>query len=234
MLMVYDTPGLQDGANRDNIYIKDIKDTCENIDLIMFAIRMDVARFNHDSGDYKTMKILTEAFGQDFWRHAMFVLTFANKVDNPEISHDDHLEKAKFFESKLSEWEDKLITTLEEDLNIPKEISFKVPVVPTGIYNERGLPGYPYWFSKLWGKATNRMSKNSTKLMLDYSRGRLITATAANYGKHPKKQLEDQVIVVDYLTPLIAAICGAAGAWIWNPIAGIGTATLCTLAANLL
>lgn len=161
-LVVCDTPGLQDGANRDSAYIKDIKDTCKNIDLIMFAIRMDIARFNHDSGDYKTMEILTEAFGKDFWRHAMLVLTFANKVDNPEIPRDDEfeLEKVAFFERKLSEWEDALIQTLEEDLHIPKEISFKVPVVPAGIHNERDLPGYQFWFSKLWGKATNRMSKN--------------------------------------------------------------------------
>ena len=232
-LIVCDTPGLQDGAKRDSVYIKDIKDTCKNIDLIMFAIRMDVYRFNHDSGDYKTMKILTEAFGQEFWRHAMFVLTFANKVDNPEIPRNDDSEMANFFENKLSEWEGKLITTLEKDLNIPKEITFKVPVIPAGIYNERDLPGYPYWFSKLWEKATNRMSENPKKLMLDYSSSRLTTAADADDDTHPKKPLEDQDIVIDYLVPLVAAVCGAAGAWIWNPLAGIGTATLCTLAAKL-
>ena len=48
-LTICDTPGLQDGANRDDMYIKDIRETCENIDLIMFAIRMDASRFNRDS-----------------------------------------------------------------------------------------------------------------------------------------------------------------------------------------
>ena len=56
----------------------------------------------------------------------MFVLTFANRVDNPEIPRDDEPEKILFFQKKLEEWENKLITTLEEDLNIPNEISFKV------------------------------------------------------------------------------------------------------------
>ena len=136
---------------------------------------------------------------------------------------------ALFFQKKLEEWENKLITTLEEDLNIPNEISFKVPVVPAGVYKKRDLPGYPYWFSRLWGKAIHRMSKNSINLMLDYSHDRLSSAADANYGKHPKKQLEDQDIVVDHLTPLIAAICGVTGALIWNPLAGVGAATLCAL-----
>lgn len=69
--------------------------------------------------------------------------------------------------------------------------------------------------------------------MLDYSYDRLTNAADASEDKHPEKQLEDQAIVVDYLTPLVAAVCGAAGAWIWNPFAGISIATLCTLAAKV-
>ena len=159
----------------------------------------------------------------------MFVLTFANRVDNPEIPRDDESEKILFFQKKLEEWENKLIATLEEDLNIPNEISFKVPVVPAGVFRDRDLPGYPYWFSRLWGKAIHRMSKKSINFMLDYSRDRLSSVADANYSKHPEKQLEDQPIIVDYLTPLLAAICGVAGALIWNPLAGVGAATLCAL-----
>ena len=53
-------------------------------DLIIFTIKMDDANFHEE--DAESIKEITNAFGWKVWKHAVFVLTFANKVFIPNAS----------------------------------------------------------------------------------------------------------------------------------------------------
>lgn len=146
-MRVYDSPGLQDGTNNETAYIQDIVKKCEKVDLVLYTVRMTDNRMN--TGDVEAMKKLTVALGEEFWERAIFALTFANEVRDPEDPDNDTSNQI-FFEQRLQLWMDKLPETFINDLNITKEVVDSIPVVPAGFYKRPHLPGRRYWFSQFW------------------------------------------------------------------------------------
>uniref|UniRef100_A0A1X7TKA3 AIG1-type G domain-containing protein n=1 Tax=Amphimedon queenslandica TaxID=400682 RepID=A0A1X7TKA3_AMPQE len=75
-VVVFDSPGLQDNTSKEEEYIRSMKKTCKKLSLVLYCTKMTNTRLGDD--DKKAMIKLTQAFGQGFWNHAVFVLTFAN------------------------------------------------------------------------------------------------------------------------------------------------------------
>lgn len=172
-MSIFDSPGLQDGTNREDEYLRDMEQKCENVDLVLYTIKMTDQRVH--AADTKAMKKITNAFGHNFWERAMFVMTFANEVRSPEYPENDE-ENQKYFENRLQNWRDNLPRIISERVGIPIYIGSNVPIVPAGYYKTRDLPGRKFWFSQFWMAALNRMMESSAEgagYMLQFSRDRL-------------------------------------------------------------
>ena len=173
-IKVFDSPGLQDGTDNEKEYIQDMSKKCSEVDLILYTLRMDVARMLDD--DVQAMKKLTVAFGEKFWTRAVFVLTFANKVLVPAAPGEHDFKKNfEYFEKKLQQWKERFLKVLSDDLGVSSDITSKVPVIPAGYHKVRDLPGRRFWFSQFWKTALDRMkeiSEDRARFMLEYSKDR--------------------------------------------------------------
>ena len=174
---VWDTPGLQHhgpAANNDK-EIQKIKDICQEFSLVLYCTKMTNPRITDE--DKKVMIELTKAFGEKFWDHAVFILTFANgenverkderDPNEPEPDDDDdegweQLLK-KRFQSRLKHWETMLQGFLIKEVKVKDEIARYIPVVPTGDYKKTRKNKYPFrlpdrnnWSSNLWEACKER------------------------------------------------------------------------------
>ena len=135
LVKIWDTPGLQDGTDDEDQYLQQMKEKCSNCDLYIYCLNMRQTRF--DASEIQTIQKLTETFGKDFWRKALFVLTFANEVEAfCPIGSDEE----KFFTDKMNAWHTNLVQTLKK-CGVKEEVADKIEVIPAGYSKPlRGLP----------------------------------------------------------------------------------------------
>ena len=140
---IVDTPGFNDVciSYKDNT-LELAKEICEEpVDLILFCVRMD-KRMETDIDTIMTM------LEQSIWRCAIFVLTFANRVD-----------PASFAETQ-AEWDKVLHEYARTKGGVRADIAQQIPVVVAG-NEEESLPGCESWFAQFWAIAHNRIKKNA-------------------------------------------------------------------------
>ena len=191
-IKVFDSPGLQDSTENEEEYIQGMRDTCQELSLILYCTKMINTRLTDD--DKNAMRKLTEAFGESFWKYAVFVLTFANKedvtrkddrdedVDEPSDSDDkawEELEKRRF-EGRLEIWKRDLQNFLVKEVGVSDEIAKSIPVVPTGDNKKSRqnkhplrLPDREDWFNKFWEVCCLRVKE--TQLFLKVNSDRMST-----------------------------------------------------------
>lgn len=171
---VFDSPGLQDGTDQEDEYVQDMREKCKEVDLILYTIKMTDERVHTD--DVRAMKKLTDEFGTKFWRRAMFVLTFANRVRVPAAPGEHDYEKDyEKFHKKLKLWNHTLPDVLTDKFDVPVDIASNVPVVPAGYHEVPHLPGLRYWFSQFWKSVIDRMTEtdeNRARFMMEFSKDR--------------------------------------------------------------
>ncbi|XP_022778246.1 uncharacterized protein LOC111319771, partial [Stylophora pistillata] len=80
-VQVCDSPGLQGGEKKDDLYLADIQQEAREIDLMIYCVKMDDACFYQ--ADKMAIKKLTETFGKKLWEHSAIALIFADKVEDP-------------------------------------------------------------------------------------------------------------------------------------------------------
>ena len=176
---VWDSPGLQDGTKREDEYIADIKRNCTDVDLFIYCIRMSETRFVRDNRDIRAMHILNDTLSMAMWRNAVFVLSFANDVvDTGEEDYElTGKELEDYFNTKLTDWTEKLRQTLEDELGIPDEIAQRVRVIPAGYYASPQLikKSGDFWLSKLWMGALYAASSKAQPALIKINEQRLKT-----------------------------------------------------------
>ena len=193
-MLVYDSPGLQDGTKKEKAYLLDMEKKCKSVDLVLYTIRMSDQRIN--VGDIEAMKKLTTAFGEEFWARTMFVLTFANEVRDPEDPEDDSSNQA-FFEKRLRTWKEKLPDTVMKKLNVTKKVAKGIPIVPAGYHKNIHLPGCRYWFSQFWRVMFDRMKEytnDGSTFLLQFNKDRFKRAYEVT-AEDLKKAIHEQPIV---------------------------------------
>ncbi len=91
------------------------------------------------------MKKFTKAFGPDFWKNTIIVLTFANTLEAFNIDWADLSpeEKEKWYQAKIQEWRDKIWEILLQDIQVPEDIVKAVKIVPAGHHKKPDLPSFP-------------------------------------------------------------------------------------------
>ena len=153
---IIDTPGFNDRFLKDEDTLQNAHQKGGQIDLLLFCLKIKGRFMKHHVVEMKT---ITDVLGEDIWKKAVFVLTFANKFNDSTEE-----ENVKELQTKLNEWERELKMSMKEIIN--HEIAEKIPIVPTG-HKEPQLPGRPSWISEFWIQGFRRMSfKSMLKLVL--------------------------------------------------------------------
>ena len=178
-VQIWDTPGFgYDNPEKDMQMMEDLRNSdCYPHDLALFCIRMDETRFPKHIHT-ETIKRLTTLFDTLFWKHTMFVLTFANMVhqfcpeDKPLLT---------FFTSKHDLFARKIKETLQKQVpNLSENDLSKLKVVPVGAHkmgfnreNPWVLPDRADWFISFWVECTESMRQSAMVGLLRLNQHRL-------------------------------------------------------------
>jgi predicted GTPase len=216
-ITVWDSPGLQDGLDKEGDYIKDMQSKgLASADLVFYCQKMNETRMVLD--DSKAIRKLTNGLGESFWSNTVFVLTFANETHPPpnqkyrSLSEKEKVKRnLEFFNDRLEEWR-KHLQKAVIDAGIKPDIAEKIPVVAAGYEADQSLPGCDNWLSNLWVTSIERMKENSQPALLKANLQRLKNHDQAK-PEDLSKPLHEQPIfykpVVRYGTaPLVITALG--------------------------
>ena len=78
LVTIYDSPGLQDGTDNEERYLREMKDICEDVDIVIYCIDMTISRYAVP--EIRSAELLTKRFGKEFWKRCVLVVTKANCV----------------------------------------------------------------------------------------------------------------------------------------------------------
>ncbi|XP_019855828.1 PREDICTED: immune-associated nucleotide-binding protein 13-like [Amphimedon queenslandica] len=194
---VFDSPGLQDATENEDLYLKDMRKKCQNLSLVLYCTKMTNNRLKEE--DRRAIVKITHAFGQNFWKYAVLVLTFANTENigrrderdedtGPEPPYSDKeswkILKKKRFEGRVKLWKDSFHKFLIEDVGVRENIVERILVVPVGdsrpsCDNEDPyrLPDRDDWFTDFWMACSLRAREMN--LFFKISESRLIKPTSS-------------------------------------------------------
>ena len=170
-VLVWDSPGLQDGKCNEQLYLEDMREKLhEGLDLIIYCIKMDDKRFHED--DKEAIRTMTREFGKDLWKNAVIALTFANKIDDPDGGNE-----REYFSNDMKFWQQEIDHFLACDsiLELDSTIRYEIPLVPVGIAKKRCLPTIEDWFSNFWLICYRRMKISSRVALLRINQNRCKT-----------------------------------------------------------
>ena len=170
-VIVWDSPGLQDGTKNEAEYIKDMSTRIKEVDLVIYCLRMDDSRLRDE--DLESMRILTEVFGKKLWENAVFAFTFANKVEDPDAEDDSSAVEKKYFTEELREWEIALRKKLPLKAKIDLSVVERIPKVPIGTLKNLKLPDRENWLSDFWLECYSRMKVGCRVNLLRINRQRI-------------------------------------------------------------
>ena len=207
-ITVWDSPGLQDGLDKEDEYIRDMQSKgLANADLVFYCQKMNETRMVLD--DSRAIRKLTNGLGKSFWSNTVFVLTFANYTrpspNQKYRSLSENLDKVKknieFFNERLGEWKRHLQKAVI-DAGVKPDVAEKIPVVAAGYEGDQSLPGCDNWLSDLWVTSIERMKENSQPALLKANLRRLMSRDLAK-PEYFDKPLHEQPILY---TPAAAAV----------------------------
>ncbi len=148
---VWISSSLQDEVADEKTYLPYLKKMCDDVDLILYCIKMSESRFVRGNPDAQAIAKLTRTLGVECWKKAILVLTHGNIAAS--ITHT-----ADIFSRQVKSWKGVLHNTLIHEAGVPVDIVTDIPVVPTGHYNVPRLPDGNYWLSIFWSECCKRFS----------------------------------------------------------------------------
>ena len=211
-IVVWDSPGLQDGSGEEDNYLREMKENCSNVDIIIYCIDMSAARAQlggaekEQLNDLLAIKKLSATFGPDWWQHSIFVMTRANAFASALMVKDNPERK---FNERLKDWEKRIHAVLAEE-GVPKHVASEVPVKPASHPKKPHLPGHKYWLSALWFTFTKRAKDPSQPMFTKANQHRLKNEKDVT-SEDFKKAGHAQPIVVEshregYISSLLSRI----------------------------
>ena len=142
---VWDSPGLFDGKGNEREYVLQVKEKCDP-DLLLYCIDMREGPLIGKM--IERMKIVTESLGQDVWKYAIIVLTFANCVP-PSIKSTTSDEICHDFIVTVYQWENEIREALIRS-GVDEIAAHKVVIEPAGFFANPNLPDREHWLGYLW------------------------------------------------------------------------------------
>lgn len=198
-VVIWDSPGLQDGSVNEEKYLADMKEKC-TVDIVIYCIKAVDTRAN--SAEFDAISKLTKTFGKEWWSNGVFVLTFANTL---EVLAKTEAE----FERRINNWRKKIHEALKSAA-VPKEIATKVPVIPAGYAEKPNLPGIDFWLGNLWFQVILRTKEKSAALLIEMNQPRIKKPEEVSKNDFTSKAIHEQPIVLDS-ERLAVAIAGQVG-----------------------
>ena len=199
---VWDSPGLQDGTSREEEYLADMEENCKDVDLCVYCVSLLDTRFVEGCDDIIAMKKLTGVFGQTLWEHAVFVLTFANMLEeDAELLEAEDAERPAVFQKKLKEWERALKDALIRDVGVDRAVAESIQVIPAGYDTNPALLDREFWLSPFWFGALYAMKPMAQPAMLKINFHRII--------ENPEEVTEEDFNKFVHEQPLIFSKRGA-------------------------
>ena len=191
-ITIWDSPGLQDGLDKEEEYIRDMqRKGCGNPDLMLYCVKMSESRFRKE--DHDAIRKLTIGLGKHIWKNAIFVMTFANEVRarrerGQKLTPDEeHKRNSTFFKQRIEERRAKLVGAVTE-AGVDAKVAASIPIVPAGYDQEQELPDRDNWLSPLWYASILRMKECSQSALLKANLHRI--------------KLPDQITPKDFKKPL--------------------------------
>ena len=166
-VVIWDTPGLQDGSGKERKYAAKMRKKCARYDLVMYCMSMVEPRIRED--DIKAITTMTKEFGERIWENAIFVLTFANHVVLTVKTPKEVEERYK----QLCEAIPKLLIGCK----VSEKLATNIAVIPTGFTKGDGKgrklpPITKDWLSNFWFASLLRMTENAQRDMLQANKHR--------------------------------------------------------------
>ena len=149
-VVAYDSPGLEDGSGKEEGYLEEIYQTCQQgIHLVIFAVPMTRKRFTPDNAC--TMEKLTKKLTSTTWENTLVILTCANTCEalTPHLQYKTKEDKQNFFKKLVKDYKAAIHQTLKT-IGVPAAIVDKVKVVPVGHEFEPELLDGTLWISNFW------------------------------------------------------------------------------------
>ena len=175
-IKIIDTPGFGALDMNDEDTVQKIIQKSGQIDLFLFCV---IISHRLGRADLETMKIISDVFGEDVWKKAVFVLTFANRFNDL-----DEKINVKEFNATLNNWERDLKKAMKKIID--PEIAEKIPIVPTG-HKEPHLPDRPSWIGEFWIQGFRRMGFKAMVGLYIISQERL-HSTSTEMHTAPERQ----------------------------------------------
>ena len=212
---IWDTPGFGMGSvKEEEKMVEELRRSeCYPHDLALFCFRMDSTRFP-TRVHIDTIQKFTEVFGKEFWKHTVFILTFANNVAQL-CPPNEELED--FFSRRIWELEENIKETLKNHVNMSIDELETVRAIPVGSYkqgidpkNPWALPDRDDWFVWFWMECTEHMRQSSVSALLHVNNHRIniVSEIAPEYGQ-PSDVNQPLERVIDYSRSEIAEIFDA-------------------------
>jgi GTPase SAR1 family protein len=150
---VWDSPGLRDPFADEKLIIEEIKQNCKNTDLFIYCTPITQTRIGQD--DFDSISALSNGLGDNIWNNALIALTFANKVDLPQMPRRGSTEQQ--FNKLVSDWSEALRYAIVK-AGVKKEVVEGIPIVPAS-YRDIPIPGFRKkdWFSVFWTECLKRI-----------------------------------------------------------------------------
>ena len=217
MFNVWDSPGIEANTENEEANMQKIAKKLKEVDLLLFCIRMDEARLRKQ--DSNTLIHFTSAFGEDVWRHTVFVLTFANSVFHPRTKHDPSATK-EFFDKRLQNWKKEIRDALIE-AGVDRRVTDEIPIIPAG-YKDQSLPGgRENWLTEFWSVCLQMMKDHAQPALLKVNINRLRSAQEVvpdDYQLPLHHQPKNVDMLYNVLIILFGVIGFVAGAIMSGPV----------------
>ena len=173
---VWDSPGLQDGTSNEALYLDDMEKNCKGMHLCVYCVSLLERRFIKGCDDIVAMQKLTRVFGKDLWKNAIFVLTYANLIEDTDSAFLDAEdgEKPELFQSKIQLWKETISEALITDVGVDEAVANRIDVVPAGYSTNPALLDRDHWLSPVWFTALYAMKPAAQPAMMKINYRRIV------------------------------------------------------------
>lgn len=178
---VIDTPGLteDDLDVTDFNYLEEIKREVQQIDCLWYVTRLDEPRIRRD--ELMSLRLVSQTFGEDVWKRAIIVFTFADMV-NPTEYKQYFVQRTKLIRSEIT----KFVGPLDA-----KGVSSIA--VANGDDGPLTLPDGSLWLNELFIKVIATVSNESAVPFFLGTKQRILAESVANHDKPEDSKTQDEI-----------------------------------------
>lgn len=235
-IIVWDSPGLQDGTGNEAAYLAEMKGKCSNVDLVICCIKLDTRsqlQTDTHAADFQAIRKLTKTFGPEWWEYSVFVMTFGNTLESMlNAKHRGPAQQAlveEKFNTRIDSWKQRIHQALLS-AGVPEKIVSKIPVEVAGYTKKPHLPGRQFWLSKLWFTIADRIKPKSQPAFVKINENRFRCSSEISLSDIASLPSHEQPIVIDRIVPVLGmtlnglALGAGVGAAVGAVGAGVGAA----------